>query len=184
MYGSVIGVLNRIKQIENKFNPQDTYEQPKISFQQQLDDANKKYQADSSGAAVKAKTDSPTDPKTSEVRAMLSKAAQKYNVDQTLVDSVAKVESNYKQDAVSPVGAVGVMQIMPDTAKDLGINPHNTEENIDGAVRYLKQLLTKYDSKEKALAAYNAGMGTVDKYNGIPPYKETIEYVQKVLGTK
>jgi len=110
-------------------------------------------------------------------------AAQKYGVDPKLAMAVAKVESNLQPAVVSPVGAVGVMQLMPETAQGLGVhNSKDPRENVDGGVRYLKQLMNTFDGDvTKAVAAYNAGPTAVQKYNGTPPYSETQNYVTKVM---
>jgi len=108
-------------------------------------------------------------------------AAIKYGLPPSLVRSVMSAESAGRQKAVSPKGAIGLMQLMPGTAKDLGVNPHDPVENVDGGTRYLRDLLVKYDFRLwHALAAYNAGPGAVEKYNGIPPYRETINYVNRI----
>ena len=108
-------------------------------------------------------------------------AAMKYGLPPSLVRSVMSAESAGRQTAVSPKGAIGLMQLMPGTAKDLGVNPHDPVENVDGGTRYLRDLLVKYDFQLwHALAAYNAGPGAVEKYNGIPPYRETINYVNRI----
>ena len=110
--------------------------------------------------------------------------SQKYNVDPTLVFAVMDQESDYNHNEISNTGAIGIMQLMPLTAKELGVNPRRVEENIDGGIRYLRQQLDKYNGKYKvhyALASYNAGAGSVKKYGGIPPYTETQNYVRKIL---
>jgi hypothetical protein len=103
-----------------------------------------------------------------------------------LAHSVAEVESGLRQDAVSRKGAVGVMQLMPATAAALNADPRNPEQNVDAGVRYLRDLLIKYqgygdEQVARALAAYNAGPAAVDRYQGIPPYPETQRYVRKVI---
>ena len=108
-------------------------------------------------------------------------AADKYGLPRNLVRSVMKVESNFQPGAVSPKGAIGLMQLMPGTAQTLGVDPNDPVQNVDAGARYLRQLLEKYDRQLwHALAAYNAGPQAVDKYNGIPPYRETINYVVRI----
>jgi soluble lytic murein transglycosylase-like protein len=112
-----------------------------------------------------------------------SAIARRYGVDERLVHSVISVESAWRPDAVSPKGAVGLMQLMPGTAKMLGVDPDDPVQNIEGGVKYLSRLSEKYNGDlEKTLAAYNAGPGRVDSYGGIPPFRETENYVRKVLG--
>ena len=112
---------------------------------------------------------------------MVEKAARDNNVDPLLVHSVIQVESNYNPYAVSPKGAEGLMQLMPPTARELGVsNSFDPRQNIEAGVRYLKYLQDLYKDDRLALAAYNAGPGAVDKYKWIPPYPETQDYVNRV----
>ena len=108
-------------------------------------------------------------------------AADKYGLPRELVRSVMAAESGMAPGAVSPKGAIGLMQLMPGTAQVLGVNPYDPAQNVDAGARYLRDLLEKYNfGLRHALAAYNAGPGAVDKYNGVPPYRETINYVGKI----
>jgi soluble lytic murein transglycosylase-like protein len=116
------------------------------------------------------------------IKELIEKAAQKYGVNEKFVLAIAMAESGLNHNAVSNKGAIGVMQIIPSTASLLNINPNNLEQNIDGGVKYLRFLLNKYSGNyELAAAAYNCGPNNVDKYNGIPPFSETINYVRTVM---
>ena len=113
---------------------------------------------------------------------MIVTAAQKYQVDPKLVSAVAEAESGGDQSAVSAAGAVGVMQLMPDTAAALGVDPYDKKQNIEGGAKYLKQMLDSFGGDvRKAVAAYNAGPQAVRDYGGVPPYAETQDYVEHVL---
>jgi cell wall-associated NlpC family hydrolase len=110
-------------------------------------------------------------------------AGQKYGLDPALLASVAKVESGFNPTAGSPAGARGLMQFMPATAAGMGIDPMDPAQAIDGAARYLTAQLNRFGSLDKALAAYNAGPGAVQRAGGVPPYPETQSYVKKVRNT-
>jgi soluble lytic murein transglycosylase-like protein len=111
--------------------------------------------------------------------------ARKHGVRQGFIKSIIAAESAGHQEVISPRGAIGLMQLMPDTARDLGIDPAILEQNVEGGAKYLEWLLRRYESQrnglERAIAAYNAGPGNVDKYRGIPPFRETRDYVRRVL---
>ncbi|BCJ96083.1 hypothetical protein acsn021_36520 [Anaerocolumna cellulosilytica] len=115
---------------------------------------------------------------------IFAEAAKKYNVSENLLKAIGKAESGYNANAVSRSGAQGVMQLMPATAEYLGVtDSFDAEQNIMGGAKYISELLNKYNGNTSlALAAYNAGMGNVSKYGGIPPFEETQNYVKKVTG--
>ena len=117
-----------------------------------------------------------------DTNSLIKEAAARYQVDPRLVAAVAQTESGGNQEAVSPAGAVGVMQLMPETAAGLGVNPYDKRQNIEGGAKYLRQMMDTFGGDvQKAVAAYNAGPQAVKEYNGIPPYRETQDYVNKVL---
>lgn len=117
-----------------------------------------------------------------DTNSLIKEAAARYQVDPRLVAAVAQTESGGNQEAVSPTGAVGVMQLMPETAAGLGVNPYDKRQNIEGGAKYLRQMMDTFGGDvQKAVAAYNAGPQAVKEYNGIPPYRETQDYVNKVL---
>ncbi len=135
------------------------------------------FASELSGAMKAAGVTMPGD-----TNSMIAAAARKYNVDPRLAAAIAQTESGGNQEAVSPAGAVGVMQLMPETAAGLGVNPYDKQQNIEGGVKYLRQMMDTFGGDvQKAIAAYNAGPQAVKDYNGVPPYRETQNYVNKVL---
>jgi soluble lytic murein transglycosylase-like protein len=116
---------------------------------------------------------------------LIGPSAGKHNLRPELIQAVMEIESGYQVNARSRVGAIGLMQLMPQTAKGLNVNAHDPEQNVDGGAKLLDMLVKKYENRRNglalALAAYNAGSGAVDRFGGIPPYRETREYVVKVI---
>jgi soluble lytic murein transglycosylase-like protein len=121
---------------------------------------------------------------TAQIDEAIEQAARKHNVDPNLVRAIIKVESNFNPSAVSSKGAMGLMQLMPDTARSLSVNnPFDPQQNVDAGVRHLKQLLSDYHGDVTlSLAAYNAGSGAVARNHGVPPYSETRNYVKRITG--
>ena len=119
----------------------------------------------------------------SSIQGSIAEAARKYKLPRQLIHSVIQAESSFRADAVSPAGAQGLMQLMPATARELGVtDPFDVQQNIDGGAKYLRQMLDRFGGDLKlALAAYNAGPGTVARYDGDVPYRETRDYVRRVL---
>lgn len=136
-------------------------------------------------AEAPAAAPAPAARRTEDPRAVVTEAALRHGLPPELVHAVAATESAYQPHAVSPKGAVGVMQLMPQTAAQLGADPHDLRENIEAGTRLLRDLLLKYQNTpnpvRRALAAYNAGAGAVDRYSGVPPYRETLNYVERVI---
>jgi soluble lytic murein transglycosylase-like protein len=122
----------------------------------------------------------------SEFDDLIVAAAQRYNLDPTLLKAVVQTESNFAPTAISQAGAKGLMQLMDNTAQQLGVlNSFDPVQNIEGGARFLQHLLNRYNGNEVlALAAYNAGPGAVDRWGGLPPYSETQAYVPRVLGLR
>jgi len=109
-------------------------------------------------------------------------AALRYQIPEDLFLRLVQQESGWNHTAVSVKGALGLAQLMPGTARILGVNPHDPQQNLDGGARYLKAQYDKFGDWRLALAAYNAGPGAVERFNGIPPYKETQNYVRVIFG--
>lgn len=166
MLNNVQQVLQRIQSIETRFSPKRPADN---EFSRRL---HKAMNAEAAAAGS-------TKP---QVEQLVHAAALRHGVKPELALAVARTESNFSQEAISPVGAIGVMQLMPNTAKELGVrNAYDIHENIDGGVRYLKQMLQTFPDERLAVAAYNAGPEAVKQYQGIPPYTETQGYVKKVF---
>ncbi|MFP4687511.1 MAG: lytic transglycosylase domain-containing protein [bacterium] len=119
--------------------------------------------------------------KTASLKQLIDGASRRQGVDSELIVAVMEAESDFDPEAVSSKGARGLMQLMPDTAAELGVDPDDPQQNIEGGTRYLGQMISRYGELDKALAAYNAGPGQVDSYDEIPPFQETQNYVNKVL---
>lgn len=134
--------------------------------------------------APPAANPAPPAPQPVDIQEVLTAAARKRDIPPELLHSIAEAESGLRPDAISPKGAIGLMQLMPTTAQAQSADPHDIRENAEAGANYLAELLRRYESQEyqveKALAAYNAGPGAVDHYKGIPPYRETQAYVARV----
>ena len=182
----------RIAEIEGQFSL-PAQQMPGMEFaaklQQEMDKnvvsaAGKAYTVQSAqgATAVQQAEKSRSDVSDPELVRTIHAAAAKYAVDPKLVSAVAEVESGGNQSAVSSTGAVGVMQLMPETAAGLGVNPYDMKSNVEGGTKYLREMLDTFDGDvKKAVAAYNAGPNAVKAYGGIPPYAETQNYVNNVL---
>ena len=183
----------RIAEIEGQFSLQNQ-QLPGMGFAAKLQQEIDKHSTTAAGKAQSAQRVQETPAAHKAVGSAQEKlanpdlahvihaAAAKYAVDPKLVSAVAEVESGGNQNAVSPAGAVGVMQLMPETAAALGVNPYNMESNVEGGAKYLREMLDTFDGDvKKAVAAYNAGPNAVKAYGGIPPYAETQNYVTSVL---
>lgn len=117
----------------------------------------------------------------SAIRALVDEYSRRHGVDPKLAHAVVRAESNYNPMAVSPKGAMGLMQLMPATANQYGVtDPFDPAQNLDAGLKHLRGLLGRYD-RSRALAAYNAGEGAVSRYGGVPPYRETQQYIRRIL---
>lgn len=133
------------------------------------------------GSAASAMSGVDAEVASSPFGALFVQAGARHGVPPSLLEAVAQAESGFDPTAVSPVGAQGLMQIMPGTARELGVDPMDPAQAVDGAARLLRRHIDRFGSLELALAAYNAGPGAVDRFDGIPPYRETQDYVRKIL---
>lgn len=171
--------LQRINSIEQQFQKlgAEVAKKPDGDFQKILDSS-----ISNSSAATRFGSDGK-DVSKAEINELIEEYSSKNGLDADFVRAVVKQESGFNEHATSHCGAAGLMQLMPGTAKGLGVkNPYDAEQNVAGGTKMLAGLLKTYGgNKELALAAYNAGGGAVKKYGGIPPYKETQHYVKNVL---
>lgn len=176
MMTNINKVLDRMDAIARKCSPQLEVAENKDAKNRFVEvlDAERKSAADGAESSTSQSVD--------ELRKVISRCADEYNIDEELIRAVIQVESGWKVDAVSSKGAGGLMQLMPRTAKMLGVDdPFDPEQNIEGGVKYLSQLTDKYEGDvEKALAAYNAGPSRVDASGGTP-FPETARYVRNVM---
>ena len=192
----VEAIQARISEIQRRFGIEGPVPGTTVGFQRALDAELKKNDGatppQTAGTGTTTKADAakvtPSGASTqlssasNETTRFIQEAAAKYGLDSRLVAAVAEAESSGNQSEVSDVGAVGVMQLMPDTAAALGVNPYDEKQNIEGGAHYLKQMLDTFGGDmKKAIAAYNAGPQAVKDYGGVPPYAETQNYVNKVL---
>ena len=154
----------------------------KVKFGDLLTNPVKKVDATLYTSSAQNKNTDKITPR-QKIQEIVTRMSKKHGVDEKLVNALIKQESGFNPNAKSRVGAMGLMQLMPATAKGLGVtNPMDPEQNVDGGIKYLKSMLNKYNGNViLALAAYNAGPNAVDKYDGVPPYKETQNYVRSIL---
>ncbi|WP_286847897.1 MULTISPECIES: lytic transglycosylase domain-containing protein [Aminobacterium] len=176
-------VFNRISQIQERFYPVPPLKremEKKEQFVHVLQEAERGQEL--FGSTAFKKRPHVEDPQSAAEKA-IRKYGRAYSVNEDLIRAVIKMESGGNKDALSPKGAMGLMQLMPGTAQMLGVSdPFDPEENIRGGVKYLALLADKYNGDvEKVLAAYNAGPARVDSFGGIPPFSETQRYVRNVL---
>ncbi|MCX7810761.1 MAG: lytic transglycosylase domain-containing protein [Leptospiraceae bacterium] len=180
-------VYKRIGEIQNKINSIQTRFVPK-SFLEQVNTLNKEKIESESKDKInpveryrKERTETDIGKYSKkELLNLIEDIAEKEGVSPNLIKAIVKVESNFNPKALSPKGAYGLMQLMPNTAELLNVDRENPEENLLGGIHYLKTLALKYKDLDKVLAAYNAGPGNVDKYNGVPPFTETKNYIKKI----
>jgi soluble lytic murein transglycosylase-like protein len=194
-----LSIFNRIAAIENKIDSlegrlsgasgstpggKSSYVKPTqaqgVSFENlihSLADEEKFQPGSSPGTSAAQQMNSAS------VKPLVSEAASKYNLDPALIEAVIKQESSYNATARSHCGAEGLMQLMPETAKELGVeNSLDPRQNVMGGAKYLRRLMDQFDGNlTKVIAGYNAGPGAVSHYGGVPPYTETQDYVGKVL---
>lgn len=148
----------------------------------EIDDEGTARQVGGGWPAKREAPDMPANPVPAEYQAALQAAAEKYGLSPQLLAAVASAESGFDKNAVSAAGAIGLMQLMPATARSLGVDPRDPAQNLMGGAAYLRAQLDRFDGNlDLALAAYNAGPGRVEQYGGMPPFQETRTYVARNL---
>ena len=178
MFGGIEQVLSRISEIQQSLNKLQTDSlDAATNLQQAAILSTSNVDAPSLGGTGTSRT------QRDEINRLVTLAAKRHGVSESLIHAVIKAESGYNPRAVSSAGAMGLMQLMPENCQETGVSdPYDMAENINSGVHQLKQMIDKFGRIDLALAAYNAGPGAVRKYDGIPPYRETQAYVRKILG--
>ena len=171
---------------QNPIEPIDIKTQIENDIKENLQKDNKEEKIDNIEKikeAINLKSKIDLQAQSANVEEIIETFSNQYNVDSDFIKAIIQQESGFNSNATSKKGAMGLMQLMPETAKSLGISDaYNPNENIEGGIKYLKGLLDRFDNnKELALAAYNAGPNAVKKYGGVPPYKETQNYVNAIM---
>lgn len=180
--GAALGRISQIQQTLTQLDAppvQNTTASSGGAFERVLAEAQQTGSPSTPSASSRRQASSTS----SRFQDIIHQAASKYGVDEDLVHAVVQAESDYNPSCRSGAGAVGLMQLMPGTARSLGVDANDPAQNVDGGVRYLRQQLDRFGEVDLAVAAYNAGPGAVSRYHGVPPYRETQAYVKRVLQT-